>query len=95
MHLDFRQPISQRLTSSVMALQYAYDTALIINAGTETIITVKLILRVFAKISGLEINYQKSCFVPINLDHEQLQRAVCQCSEFPVTYLGMSLTIIR
>lgn len=56
-------------------------------------------LRLFAKMSGLEINYQKSTFVPLNMSTHNIQKAGailgCTQTELPVTYLGMPLTIKR
>lgn len=47
--------------------------------------------------AGLEINYQKSTFVPLNMSTHNIQKAGtilgCTQTELPVTYLGMPLTI--
>lgn len=59
----------------------------------------RLVLRLFSKISGLEINFSKSCFVPINMNVQQIgmvrQILGCRKEEFPVSYLGMPLTVLK
>lgn len=62
-----------------------------------TLIAFKIMLRLFAKMSGLEINYQKSTFVHLNMSTHNIQKAGailgCTQTDLPVTYLGMPLTI--
>lgn len=65
-------PLSYKLHDSMIALQYADDTAVIARADISTLISFKLILRLFASISGLRINYSKSSFIPINTEVEDL-----------------------
>lgn len=60
------------------------------------LISLKLIMRIFAKCSGLQINFSKSSFIPFNLDPEQITNAgrilgFSQAS-LPVIYLGIPLT---
>lgn len=52
--------ISRKIPEAMLALQYADDTALIANASYEMIAMLKLVLRLFSKVSGLSINYSKS-----------------------------------
>lgn len=91
------QHLSPRLIEPIMALQYADDTAIIVRADITTMITLKLVLRFFSNISGLQINYAKSVFLPLNLTPQQQAevRVIFGCAEteLPITYLGMSLTI--
>lgn len=94
-----KEPLSKRCPNSIIALQYADDTAIIANAGLETLTTLKIILRCFAQISGLTINYEKSSFVTFNLDRMEKWRArvvlMFKQESLPVQYLGMLLTISR
>lgn len=60
-------PISNRFPESIVAMQYADDTAFIANADIQTVVTLKIVLRLFAKMSGLGINFEKSAFIPLNL----------------------------
>lgn len=90
------QPISSKIPESLFALHYADDTILIANANMGTVVTLKLVLRLFSKVSGLLINYPKSSFVQFNLQPSDARMVglILECSEttFPVTYLGMPLT---
>lgn len=64
-------PISNRIHESIIAQQYADDTAIVAKADISTLISLKIMLRLFTKVSGLEINFSKSSFVPINLTDEE------------------------
>lgn len=90
-------PISPKLESPILAFQYADDTAIIAHADLTTMVTLKLILRLFSKVSGLQINFDKSSFYPINLDPDEtlMVAVVMQCNQtqLPISYLGMPLTI--
>lgn len=92
-------PISSKFSESIIAMQYADDTAFIANADMNTVVTLKIVLRLFAKMAGLKINYHKSSFVPLNLDepHTDLLRSIlgCTATTFPLNYLGMPLSIKR
>lgn len=46
-------PISNKLNESILALQYVDDTAIISKADLTTLISLKIVLRLFTKISGL------------------------------------------
>lgn len=89
--------ISPKLTDSIMAFQYADDTAVVASANVTTLITLKLITRLFANISGLKVNFNKSVFIPLNVSSLDMPwvKAITGCPEssFPVTYLGLPLTI--
>lgn len=80
-------------------MQYADDTAFVANADLDTVVTLKIVLRLFTKMSGLSVNYQKSCFVALNLDtqHKEVVRDLLGCASttLPMTYLGMPLTLQR
>lgn len=90
-------PLSNRIPDSIIALQYADDTTVISRADITSLITFKLILRLFTKVSGLQVNFGKSTFVLMNLQPNDCQwvTAVMGCTptNFPITYLGMPLTI--
>lgn len=91
------RPLSAKLEKSILAFQYANDTAVIARADLPTMITLKLVLRLFSKISGLQINFDKSSFYPLNLDQNEtlMVKAVMRCAQtqLPISYLGMPLTI--
>lgn len=95
----FQRPLSNRISKSMVALQYADDTALVVKADISTLITFKLIVRLFTSISGLEVNFSKSTFIPLNISAQDLPLtgAVVGFSrtDFPIMYLGMPLTLKR
>lgn len=90
-------PLSYKLPDSILALQYADDTAVIARANVSALISFKLILRLFALVSGLRVNYSKSSFIPINSEADDLTwiQAILGCTQtnFPISYLGMPLTL--
>jgi Reverse transcriptase (RNA-dependent DNA polymerase) len=91
--------ISEKLQQSVMALQYADDTAIISAANTNTLATLSLVLDIFFRVSGLTINYSKNNFVSFNLDEQQSQTATLitrfTLIELPIIYLGLPLTVSK
>lgn len=88
--------ISRKIRDSILAFQYADDTAVITKADLTSLVSLKLIIRLFASISGLKVNFGKSIFVPLNVSQEDMPwvQAVIGCtrSDFPVQYLGVPLT---
>lgn len=90
-------PITTNLRESIIALQYADDTAIVANGSVQTLVVLRIVLRLFSKMSGLKINFQKSCVVSFNMDEEHrfVMRNVLGCleTELPVNYLGMPLTV--
>jgi hypothetical protein len=77
-------------------IQYADDTLILIQGKPDQAHILKEILDVFATTTGLCIDYNKSTFVPINLEQDE-QTAIsnilgCQIATFPQTYLGLPLS---
>lgn len=64
-----------------------------------TIVSLKIVLRLFTAVSGLRINFDKSSWIPINVDMNQVPIISvllgCSQSEFPINYLGLPLTLNR
>lgn len=89
--------LSNKINQAVVAMQYADDTAVIVRADLDTLISFKLILRSFAAMSRLQVNYDKSSFILLNISFVDLPwiQAVMGCKQtsFLVTYLGMPLTL--
>lgn len=94
---ELNRPLSTKLKEAIIALQYADDTAFIVQGDNEVLISFKIMLRLFTSISGLQLNYGKSSFIPIGLSAPQVQQAqailTCQKTDFPIIYLGMPLTV--
>lgn len=92
-------PISTRMPESIIVMQYADDTAVVANANVSTMATLKIIFRIFTKLSGLRVNFAKSSFVPFNLSSENVSLVKsllgCSLTTLPMNYLGMPLTVQR
>lgn len=93
------QALSARIRDPILALQYADDTAIIARADLSTMISLKLVLKLFSKISSLQINFAKSVCIPLNLsplEHKLVHLVFgYEQTDFPITYLGMPLTFKR
>lgn len=91
--------ITRKINDSILALQYADDTAVIASANPSNLTAFKMAIRIFASISRLHVNYNKSTFIPLNIHPNDLPwaRAIIGCvqTNFPVQYLGLPLTITK
>ena len=76
-------------------VQYADDTLVILPADPVQLQTFKELLDLFASITGLKINYNKSNLIPINLSSEEASAMAqifsCQIASMPFTYLGLPM----
>lgn len=76
-------------------LQYADDTIFSVRENLENAKSVKYLLRLFEVISGLTVNYDKSCVYRVNLDDEELGEIAdvmgCQVGTWPIPYLGLKV----
>jgi hypothetical protein len=74
-------------------LQYADDTLCIGEASIENLWTLKALLRGFELVSGLKVNFHKSCLLGTNVSTEFLGMAStflnCKVGSFPFMYLGL------
>ncbi|KAJ3671646.1 hypothetical protein LUZ60_007725 [Juncus effusus] len=80
-------------------LQYADDTIIAIEAHPENLKLLSIALDIFTEISGLEINWAKSSFIPIGIP-EHLHQVVkellrCDKNPLPCKYLGLPLTLTK
>jgi hypothetical protein len=76
----------------IMALPYANDTILFSSCGSREFRNLKTILMLFEKVSGMRINFDKSEFIPINLDADQIYEVAhvnCLLGSLPFKYLGI------
>ena len=89
--------LSNRIDKAILAHQYADDTSFIASADTSSVVTLKIILKLYTKVSSLEINFQKSTWIPINVQPHTVQMISAIMSyrtlQFPITYLGLPLTL--
>jgi hypothetical protein len=78
---------------------YADDVIMFCHPSIEDAMTVKGILELFGQSSELNINYTKSSATLIRCDSEDTTATIellgCQVVEFPLSYLGIPLTIRR
>jgi hypothetical protein len=54
-------------------VQYADDTLLIMKADAQQLIFLESLLNSFAESTGLNVNYNKSQMLPINVSDEEIQ----------------------
>jgi hypothetical protein len=75
---------------------YADDVVLFVKPAVEDLICVKMILDCFGEASGLVVNLQKSCAIPISCDVQTAQDScnILQCNptSFPCNYLGLPVS---
>jgi hypothetical protein len=74
-------------------LQYADDTLCIGEASLDNLWTLKAILRGFELVSGLKVNFRKSCLIGVNVPNSFLDLACnflnCKRGVIPFWYLGL------
>ncbi|XP_078159587.1 uncharacterized protein LOC144555214 [Carex rostrata] len=91
--------LSNRLRLKLLELISVNQTAFVQGRQiSENFVTTRELLHHVARgISGLQVNFAKRTFIPINIAEEDKDwvRAVMNCSQtsFPTVYLGMSLTL--
>ncbi|KAK3226181.1 hypothetical protein Dsin_006043 [Dipteronia sinensis] len=76
-------------------LQFADDTIVFIEPSMEYLLSIKRILSCFEIVSGLRINFHKSCIVrgskKVPLEENWDQAFRCRKASLPITYLGLQL----
>lgn len=97
--MALNRAITSKIKEAITALQYADDTTVLASSNKDTLISLKITIRLFAAISGLHVNYHKSNFIPLNIEPDDLPwiQAILgyERSSFPIQYLGLPLTIQR
>ena len=91
---ELRHPLSHDLPCPT--LQYADDTLIILQGDLAQLLRLKEILFAFSEFSGLHINFEKSTFIPLNIDPliaaDMAAALGSPISSFPQPYLGLPLT---
>lgn len=91
--------ITRKIRKSILAFQYADDMVVIAPTDIQSLISLKLIIMLFASISGLKVNYAKSTFIPLNVQETDIPwvQAVLGCSRsnFSFPYLGLPLSMVK
>jgi hypothetical protein len=76
-------------------IQYADDTILVMQADKNELMHLKQILLDYATSIGLEINFQNSNLIPINISNHRAQELAdifgCVVASMPFTYLGLPM----
>jgi hypothetical protein len=77
----------------IITLQYADDTILFSSSNGRELRNLKIILMLFEKVYRMKINFDKSEFIPMNLDAEQTHEVAhvlnCPLGSLPFRYLGV------
>jgi hypothetical protein len=94
--LGILQQLHPRRTVPSVSL-YADDVILFCHTTAGDIAAVEAIPHLFGQASGLQVNFTKSSATLIRCEAEEaanlLQPLGCQIVDFPITYLGIPLTI--
>ncbi|KAJ1702306.1 hypothetical protein LUZ63_002085 [Rhynchospora breviuscula] len=97
--LAIQHPISSKLQEPFHLLQYADDTLLFSTTRGTALQSLTLVLNTFSSISGIDINWMKTSFVPFNIDDGDLPHIQnllnCAQASLPIIYLGLPLTCKR
>lgn len=76
-------------------IQYADDTVFIVDGCKENAIALKMLLKNFERLSGLEVNFDKSCVFGINVADDILDEITsilrCKVGGGSIPYLGLSV----
>ncbi|KAJ1691081.1 hypothetical protein LUZ63_015236 [Rhynchospora breviuscula] len=97
--MSIQFPISSKLSAPFHLLQYADDTLLFSTTKGKALQSLSMVLQTFSKISGIDINWMKTSFVPFNIDSNDIPRVrnILNCTQasLPLDYLGLPLTSKR
>ncbi|XP_028068962.1 uncharacterized protein LOC114271546, partial [Camellia sinensis] len=76
-------------------LQFADDTIVFCEGDQEEVLNIKRVLRCFAVMSGLKINYHKSAVCGVGFQEDEIvglaQRLNCLSKKLPFNFLGLPL----
>jgi hypothetical protein len=79
----------------VSHLQFADDTLLLCAKSWANVRALRAVLTLFAEMSGLKVNFNKSMLVGINIADSWLYEAAsilnCKVGKVPFVYLGLSI----
>lgn len=91
-----RQAMNNRMVIEPQGIQFADDTIIYAEAHPLTLRVISLILKLYADLTGLKINKDKSGYIPISIP-QTLTTAITailgsQTLSLPIKYLGLPLT---
>jgi hypothetical protein len=83
------------MSEGIMALQYIDNTLLFSSCGGREVRNLNIVLMLFEKVYGMRINFNKSEFIPMNLEtdrvHEVAHVLNCPLGSLPFKYLGIPI----
>ena len=81
--------------TTVSHLQFADDTLILGDKSWTNVRAMRAILLLFQSLSGLKVNFSKSCLVGVNVAHSWLIEASsvlsCKVGSIPFVYLGIPI----
>ena len=87
--------VGNSASTIVLHLQFADDTLILGDKSWANIRAMRAILLLFQSMSGLKVNFSKSCLVGVNVAHSWLAEAAmvlsCKVGSIPFVYLGMPI----
>jgi hypothetical protein len=98
-HGSLSAPFPQRPDIPFPVIQNADDTIIVMKGCDRELAHLKELLHDFTSSTGLKINYQKSCLVPINISGERASSLAsvfgCIVRSFPFTYFGLPMGLTK
>lgn len=92
-HGQLQRPIESTACPDFPIIQYVDDTLIILRAEVTQIQVLQDILQQFHSSTGLEVNFQKSSLIPLNMNTERgayfADLLSCKLGTLPFTYLGL------
>ncbi|XP_057808482.1 uncharacterized protein LOC131022959 [Salvia miltiorrhiza] len=95
-HKGCLEPVSiGREEVRISHLQYADDTMFVVTEKRDNAWAIKCILKLFELLSGLSVNFDKSCIVGVGTSESVCRDLAntlkCQVGEMPINYLGIKI----
>ncbi|KAG8052070.1 hypothetical protein GUJ93_ZPchr0001g31242 [Zizania palustris] len=94
-----KAPLCYNPNSNFPLAQYTDDTIIFLQASQANLFKIKGMINCFSDSTGLQVNFNKSSLIPINVPPSEAQMLVavfgCQLSSLPFPYLGLPLGITK
>jgi hypothetical protein len=92
---DLQHPLGPNFGVDYPIVQYADDTLTVLPADVDQLVRLKALLDTFVVSTGLKVNFNKSCMIPINVPTNKVQLLASsiayQVETMPFTYLGLPI----
>jgi hypothetical protein len=77
-------------------LLYTNDTLFIMKPKEQQFQLIKVLLKIYGQLSGLQVNLQKKLMLVMSIDYQEVQALAdimeCTTSMFSIKYMGMALS---